>query len=96
MLDVAAEQRDKNQEDLKNNIEGSSRELRDVRGDLQAQALAVRENNSMIQKLSWIVGGDVVAPMKALYDMVAKVWYDLFLRAHCYIHMQGRVGCVLT
>ena len=74
MLDVASEQSDKNQEELRDRIEGSSRELREVRGNVEAQALAVRENNSIIQKLFWMVSGEIAAPLKSLSQTVAKVW----------------------
>lgn len=50
-LDVASEQSDKNQEDTKDGIEGYSRELKEVKGNVEAQVPAVRENNSIIQKL---------------------------------------------
>lgn len=74
LLDVASEQTDKNQEELRDRIEGSSRELREVRGNVEAQALALRENNSIIQKLFWMVGGELAAPLKSLSQTVAKVW----------------------
>ena len=74
LLDVAYEQSGRNQDDLKTGLDRSSKELKEVRGDLQAQALTVRENNFMLQKLFWMVGGDVAAPVKALVGMVTKVW----------------------
>lgn len=74
MLDVASEQTVKNQEELRDRIEGSSRELREVRGNVEAQVLAVRENNSIIQKLFWMVSGEIAAPLKSLSQTVAKVW----------------------
>ena len=74
MLDVALEQTDKNSEELKERIEGSSRELREVRGNMEAQALAVRENNSIIQKLFWMVSSELAVPLKSLSQTVAKVW----------------------
>ena len=74
MLDVASEQTDKNQEELRDRIEGSSRELRVVKGNVEAQTLAVRENNSLIRKLFWMVSGEVAAPLKSLGQTVAKVW----------------------
>lgn len=74
MLDVSSEQTDKNQEELKDKIDGSSRELREVRGNVEAQTLAVRENNSKVQKLFWMVSGDIAAPLKSLGQTVAKVW----------------------
>lgn len=74
MLDVASEQTEKNQEELMDMLEGSSRELREVSGNVEAQALAVRENKSIIQKLFWMVSGEIAAPLKSLNQTVAKVW----------------------
>ena len=74
ILDVASEQRDKNQDELRDRIEDSSRELREVRGNTKAQALAVRENNTMLRKLFWMVSGDIAAPLRSLGQAVAKVW----------------------
>ena len=73
-LDVASEMTDKNQEELRNRMKDSSKELGEVRGNLEAQALAIRENRSMIQKLFWMISGDVAAPLKSLSQTVAKVW----------------------
>ena len=86
MLDVSAEQMEKYQGNLKKGIENSSKELREVRGDMKAQALAMQENSSMIKKLFWMVGGDVVAPIKVLMDMVAKVWYGVLHELDTDIH----------
>ena len=74
MLDVASEQTSKNQEELRDRIEASSKELREMRGNTEAQAFAVRENTSSIQKLFWMVSGEVAAPLKILTQTVAKVW----------------------
>ncbi len=74
MLDVASEQTDKNQEELRDRIEGSSRELREVKGNVEAQVLAVKENSSLIQKLFGMVSGEISAPLKSLGQTVAKVW----------------------
>ena len=74
MLDVASEQTDKNQEELRDRIEGSSRELRVVKGNVEAQALAVRENQSLIQNLFWMISSEIAAPLKCLGQTVAKVW----------------------
>lgn len=74
MLDVSSDQTEKNQEELRDRIEGSSRELREVNGNVEAQALAVRENNTIIKKLSWMVNGDIAASLKSLIQTVAKVW----------------------
>ena len=73
-LDVASKQSEKNQEETKDGIEGCSRELKDVKGNIGAQILAVRENKSMIQKLLWIVSGEIAASLKTLSQTVAKVW----------------------
>ena len=73
-LDVASEQTEKNQEETKDGIEGCSRELNEVKGNVEAQVLAVRENNSIIQKLFCMVSGEIAAPLKTLSQTVAKVW----------------------
>ena len=73
-LDVASEQSNKNREETKKGIEGYSRELKEVKGSIEAQVLAVRENNSVIQKLFWMVSGEIAAPLKTLSQTVAKVW----------------------
>lgn len=44
-LDVASEQTDRNQEELRDRLECSSRGLREVRGNMEAKALAVREDS---------------------------------------------------
>ena len=74
MLDVASEQTSKNQEELRDRIDASSKELGEIRGNVETQALAVRENTSLIQKLFWMVSGEVAAPLKSLSQTVAKVW----------------------
>ena len=74
MLDIASERTSKNQEELRDRIEASSKELGEIRGNVEAQALAVRENTSLIQKLFWMVSGEVAAPLKSLSQTVAKVW----------------------
>ena len=74
MLDIASEYIEKNQEELMDRIEFSSKELREVSGNVEAQALAVRENKSMIQKLFWMVSGEIAAPLKSLGQTVANVW----------------------
>ena len=73
-LDVASEQSKQNQEETKNGIEDCSRELREVKGNVEAQVLAFRENNSIIQKLFGMVSGEILAPLKTLSQTVAKVW----------------------
>ena len=73
-LDVASEQSNKNQEETRNGIEDCSKELSEVKGNVEAQVLAVRENNSMIQRLFGMVSGEIAAPLKTLSQTVAKVW----------------------
>ena len=74
MLNIASERTSKNQEVLRNRIEASSKELGEIRGNIEAQAVAVRENNSLIKKLFWMVSGEVATPLKSLSQIVAKVW----------------------
>ena len=73
-LDVASEKSEKNQEETKDGIKVCSRELKGVKGSVEAQVLAVRENNSILQKLFCMVSGEIAAPLKTLSQTVAKVW----------------------
>ena len=73
-LDVASEQNRRNQEEIKDKFESCSRELKEVKGNVEAQVLAVRENKSIIYKLFWMVNDEIVAPLKTLSQTVAKVW----------------------
>ena len=51
MFGIASEQTSKNQEELRDMVDASSKELRETRGNTEVQAFAVRENTSSIQKL---------------------------------------------
>ena len=72
---IVLEERGAYEEALKKSIEGSAQELRDIRGDIEAQSLLVREQRSIIRSLSWMVSGEVAAPLKALTAMVSQVLY---------------------
>ena len=74
LLDLSSEQIYKNHQELRDGIKDSSRDLREVRGNVEAQTLAFKENNSLIQKLFWMVSGEIAAPLKSLGQTVAKVW----------------------
>ena len=63
------------QEAFKNSLEGSAQVLKDIRGDVHAQSLIVKEHGSTMGRLCRMVTGDVVAPLRALTNMVAKVLY---------------------
>lgn len=73
-LDIASEQTDKNQGELRSLIEGSSRELRVVRGNVEAQALTISESTSTLRKLFWMLRSDVAAPLKLLSQTMARLW----------------------
>lgn len=75
LLAVASEQTNRNQEELRDMIEGSSRELGEMKSDLKAQALAVRGNWSMIRKLLCMFSGEIEAPLKSLSQTVTKIWW---------------------
>lgn len=61
------------QEALKGSVESSAQELKDIRGDLQAQTLIVKEHGSVVRTLANMVVGEVIAPLTALTNMVSKV-----------------------
>ena len=73
-LDVASGQREIDHDELRDRIEDSSRELREVRGNTEAQTLTIRENSSMLRRLFRMVSGDIAAPLTSLSQAVAKVW----------------------
>lgn len=73
-LDVASEQSERNQEETKDRIETCIRELKEVKGNVEAQVLAVRENDSITHKLFGMVSGEIAASLKTLSQTVAKVW----------------------
>ena len=74
VFDIASEQTDKNQGELRRLIEGSSRELRMVRSNVEAQALTISESTSKLQKLFLMLRGDVAAPLKLLSQTIGKLW----------------------
>lgn len=69
-LDVASEE----SRETKDRIQSCSRELKEVRGNAEAQVLAVSENKSIIYKLLKMVNGEIAAPLKTLSQTVVKVW----------------------
>ena len=87
--DIASEERAADHQALKNSMDESVREVKGVRGSIQAQALVVKESNSMVRTLLDMVGGDIGAPLKALTGVITKVWYVFFKRLNC---RRERVG----
>ena len=73
LLAVASEERKQNQEELRSRIEGSSRELGEVRDNMEAQALAVRSNVSTLRNLFWTVTSEIVVPLKSLSQIVTSI-----------------------
>lgn len=55
-------------------IDSSTGELKEVKGSVQSQTLALRENNSILRKLLWMVNGEIVAPLKSLTQTVTNIW----------------------
>ena len=77
-VDIASEERAADHKALQNSMAEYVREMKDVGGGFQAQALVVKENNSMMQTLLGMICGDISAPLKALTEVVTKVWYVHF------------------
>ena len=73
MLAVASEERSKNREELRNRIEGSSRELREVRSNVEAQSVAIKSNSSLLRNLLWTITSEIVVPLKSLSQSVTKI-----------------------
>ena len=74
MLDLASESMDKNHEELIDRIEDSARELRDVRVNAEAQAIVLKENNSILRRLRGMAGSDLTTSLGTLCQTVAKIW----------------------
>lgn len=73
LLAIASEERKENQEELRSRIEGSSKELREVRDNVEAQALNIRSNGSTLRNLLWTVTSEIAAPLKSLGQMVTNI-----------------------
>ena len=74
MHNVALEHISKNQEELMSSIDTSTRELEEVKGSVQSQTLALRENHSILRKLLWMVNSEIVAPLKSLTQTATNIW----------------------
>ena len=75
MLDMVSQLSERNQDDLQRCVEDCSGAVKDVRGDITAQGLATKENQSMLAKLFYLISAEITAPIKSLNEMVAQVWY---------------------
>ena len=73
MLDTALRKGDQNQEELRNRIEYSSKELKELRGDVEAQTSAVGDDRSVLQNLLWVCKSEIVAPLKSLGQTVTQI-----------------------
>ena len=72
-LDITSIQTDKDRGELKHYFECSSMDLSVLKGDVQAQNLATKDNTSMLVKLFEMVSEEIVAPIKGLREMVVKI-----------------------
>ena len=74
MLDVAADQSEDNNLNLQQRMDASIDALQKARRDAQANGSIVANNQSMLKRLLGLVSSDVLAQLKALQELVAKVW----------------------
>ena len=72
-ISLEHEERQANHMALMNSMESSARQLLDVRGDVQAQSLAITETRSVIQTLLGLFSGDIAVPLRVMTEMVTKV-----------------------
>ncbi len=73
MHEIDSQQRAKNQEELREKIEKSCKELQDVRDKVETQAVAVQEHKSVLQSLVSLVIGEIVVPFRALSQTVTNI-----------------------
>ena len=90
-LEVASSKADETRAVMEGHMERSSMELKSFRGDINAQSIAIQENNSVLRQLFQMVGGEVAAPLQSLAEVVAKILYvetcTSCLQLHCHTHM---------
>ena len=72
-LDATSSQTVEVREELKHHVERSSMDLSNLKDDMQAQTLTVRSNTSMVAKIFEMISEEIVAPIKVLHEMVAKI-----------------------
>lgn len=73
LLGVASEQRSKNHELLMDRIEASSRVLGEVKGNVEIQAVAIKDNASLLQTLLCTISDEIVAPIRSLSQTVTNI-----------------------
>ncbi len=59
---------------IEERLDGSRKLISSIRDNVTAQALAIRETSSMVMRLFDMMGGEVKQSLKALGEIVAKVW----------------------
>ena len=74
-LEVASSKAAETRAAMEGCMERSSMELKSIRGDVDAQSLAIQETKSVLSKLFRMVSGEVGAPLRSLIEVVARVWY---------------------
>ena len=73
LLDVASEERKANLDELRSRIEDSSRELGEVRGNVEALALAISSNGSTLRNLFWTVTREIAVSLKSMSQTVTDI-----------------------
>lgn len=73
LLAVASQERKENQEELRRRIEGSSRELGELKDNVEAQAPVIRSIGSLLRNLLWTVTSEVAAPLNSLSQTVTNI-----------------------
>jgi hypothetical protein len=74
MLDVTSEQRETHDLRIHERLEDSRKVIDNIQGNIAAQALALENSRSMLEKLYRMVNGEFTSSWKTLINMVAKVW----------------------
>ena len=72
-LDVTVAQTAKTHDELAQFLERTSVDLSDLKEDMQAQNLTAGNITSMVIKIFEMISEEVVAPVKVLHEMVAKI-----------------------
>jgi hypothetical protein len=74
MLDMTSAKREANDLSIHERLEDSRRVIENIQGNVAAQALAVENSRSILEKLYRMINGEFSTSWKSLTNMIAKAW----------------------
>jgi hypothetical protein len=74
MLDMTSAKREANDLSIHERLEDSRRVIENIQGNVAAQALAVENSRSILEKLYRMINGEFSTSWRSLTNMIAKAW----------------------